>query len=415
MVHIRNGTSLPESYDSETHDLKSSGQRIRWFPHILPAPSDLEGRSIAHKLVALGHWNDDVESHLFSFLDLQITSRGDEVITSNMDMLGTYEHSGAVTDIGIADLETSGEMLVAIASSTGTICLARLLLPRLPGTSPADIQILDFPSEEQRLTPWVHPHNGPVVSVDIHADSRLVLSAGADGSLCVLDPAAADPQSTPAFKPCNSPGYISFCNARWCDSQQIVSVTSSSTISLWDMRQAPLPVLQSPKSWGLTGPSSGYSDVQAHWLDVHPSRPNVCAVGCSGGVVSVWDLRMQAQPLACSMCGQGDVWEVKFDVSEASTSAVHSQSSVVPSVLAATEGGLLSQLSDCKPGMASSGAYHTTKPAVSTLGLQHSGTLVCGYGSVNSFDVQSGDHGMRDVVCVTDSQELIYIRGGPEK
>jgi hypothetical protein len=61
MVQMSKVALNSESYDIETHDLKSSGQRIRWFPYIPPAPPDLDGRCISHKLVALGHWNDDVE------------------------------------------------------------------------------------------------------------------------------------------------------------------------------------------------------------------------------------------------------------------------------------------------------------------------------------------------------------------
>ena len=81
------------------------------------------------------------QGHLFSFLDLQVQTRGGEVVSTSVDMLGTWEHSGAVTDIAVADLASSGEMLLAVASSKGSVCLARLLLPRLPGTSPEDIQV----------------------------------------------------------------------------------------------------------------------------------------------------------------------------------------------------------------------------------------------------------------------------------
>ena len=44
------------------HDLRSCGQRVRWFPSTPAGPPDLAtGTSKAHKLVALGHWNDEVE------------------------------------------------------------------------------------------------------------------------------------------------------------------------------------------------------------------------------------------------------------------------------------------------------------------------------------------------------------------
>ncbi len=69
---------------------------------------------------------------------------------------------------------TGGEVLIAIASSRGAICLGRLLVPRLPGgTSPEDIQILDLAAEDQRLLPWAIPHKGAAVSVDIHAETKV--------------------------------------------------------------------------------------------------------------------------------------------------------------------------------------------------------------------------------------------------
>ena len=53
-------------YDSPSasihrHDLRSSGQRVRWFPYIPAGPPDMDNKCTAHKLIALGHWNDDVE------------------------------------------------------------------------------------------------------------------------------------------------------------------------------------------------------------------------------------------------------------------------------------------------------------------------------------------------------------------
>ena len=81
------------------------------------------------------------------------------------------------------------------------------------------------------------------------------------------------------------------------------------------MRQGPKPSVRAPSSWGVAGPSSrdpqlpAVSQAQARWLDVHPSRPNLCALGGSGGLVALWDLRMHAAPLAATV-GASEVWEV---------------------------------------------------------------------------------------------------------
>ena len=182
------------------------------------------------------------------------------------------------------------------------------------------------------------------------------------------------------------------------------------------------------------------AQLQAHWLDVHPSRPNVCAVGCSGGTVAVWDLRMQSAPLACTSAGRGcgDVWEVgilgtrlpwpvlshtrnpprtvlsiasrscsarppfctlqvRFDANEPTT-----QQSAVPSVLFATECGMLGRA--CSGTTAGDGGLVVSE-GESLLEPGHAA-------AVNSFDVEAGTTAGRDVVCVTDSCELVYVRRG---
>ena len=47
------------------HDLRSQGQRVRFFPAVPSGPPDLDNRSIAHCLLALGHWSDEVEVWLW--------------------------------------------------------------------------------------------------------------------------------------------------------------------------------------------------------------------------------------------------------------------------------------------------------------------------------------------------------------
>ena len=43
------------------HGLRTSGNCIRLFPFVPAGPPDLDMKSTAHKLCALGHFNDDVE------------------------------------------------------------------------------------------------------------------------------------------------------------------------------------------------------------------------------------------------------------------------------------------------------------------------------------------------------------------
>ena len=49
-----------------------------------------------------------MQGHLFSFVDLQVQTRGNEVVRTSLDMLGTWEHAGAVTDIAVSGGERGG-------------------------------------------------------------------------------------------------------------------------------------------------------------------------------------------------------------------------------------------------------------------------------------------------------------------
>ena len=50
---------------------------------------------------------------------------------------------------------------------------------------------------------------------------------------------------------------------------------------------------------------------QIHSIAVHPSRPDLCVSGGSGGLVALWDLRFASAPAAVDVSASGaDVWEV---------------------------------------------------------------------------------------------------------
>jgi len=93
--------------------------------------------------------------------------------------------------------------------------------------------------------------------------------------------------------------------------------------------------------------------------------------------------------------------QVRFDGNDSASS---NQQTSVPTVLFATEDGALAQASAAAvPGPESS---H---------GLEVSSTFIApsGHIAINSFDVEAGLSGGRDVVAVTDSCEPVYIsRGG---
>ncbi|KAG1657266.1 hypothetical protein FOA52_010837 [Chlamydomonas sp. UWO 241] len=377
--------------------MRSTGTRVRLFPFVPPGPADINGRVVSHKLAALGHWSDDVQSHLFSFVDLQVSTRDGALESTSLDTLGTWQHAGAVTDICLADLGGPGsEVLVATASSRGGICLARLSLPRVPGTSPEDVQIVDLASEDQRFTPWAVPHGAvSVVSVDVQPESKLILSASSDGGLCFLNPASSGEPAPEWLRKGGGLGYQPLAAARWADSALAVAADATGCLQLWDARRAPgtpagtAAVASSPKGWGCSGAAAGLPPAcrpHAQWLDVHASRPNLCCVGSGGGGVAVWDLRMTTKPISVRV-GGGEVWEARFDADEATCGRA---ASAVPPVLYCSEGGGL--------GLASSDGH---------AGLAPSGLLLSAPSGVTSFDVEAGG---QDIVATTDSQALVYVR-----
>lgn len=137
------------------HELQSIGRVVRWFPGVAPGPPDLDGRFTSHRLLALGHWSDEAEvgpprpawveppsstcmlrcapplhaappvrmlaavpcctpcrtpmrrvaacaqGNLVSFADVRVSTRNGHLVSSQLSMLGTWEHAGAVTDIQV--------------------------------------------------------------------------------------------------------------------------------------------------------------------------------------------------------------------------------------------------------------------------------------------------------------------------
>mmetsp|Transcript_6299 Transcript_6299/g.13867 ORF Transcript_6299/g.13867 Transcript_6299/m.13867 type:complete len:411 (+) Transcript_6299:89-1321(+) len=403
------------------HDLRTQGQCVRLFPPVPPGPPDLNGRITSNKLIAIGHWNDDIDSHLFSFSNLQVTTRNDSVSSIKLDTLGTWGHDGAVTDIQVADQGSSGEVLMAVALSTGGLVLGRLLLPRNPGTSIEDVQILDLPADDNMLLPSAVPHTAAINSVDLHPETKAILTAGADGCLCVLD--ASDPSASP-FKAASPGVYTSYTSARWADSQLFVTASSTGRLQMWDARAGPSPCLSAPAAWGAAGPRlrdpalPGALQQRISCLHVHPSRPNMCAAGTSGGAVAVWDLRFASAPASWAgeqELGGADVWEVRFDANEplalppATPSQQHphqQQQQPVPPVLFVSDSGVL--------GRVSSPSTSTVQHSAAAPGYLGSGleakTLLSHPFAINSFDVEASAG--RDVVCVTEDQQLIYVRRG---
>ena len=342
----------------------------------------------------MGHYSDEVDQQLFSFVDIEVASRRGSIVQTSIETLGSWIATGETRDISLADLDGSGQVLIGIASGSGAIMLLRLLVPRVPGVKAADIQILDLPQVDQKLLPWAIPHNSAASSIDIQrgSGSAVVLSAGVDGSLAVID-VQSDPANVPLFKPSGPLGYSSFVTAKWAGLNSIVSLSSSGQVEIWDTRKGPKPVLRAPPHWGASGPKGSGSEThlplaarscRPQCCSVHPARPDLAAIGCTNGLVALWDLRMQAEPLVSVRATGGGVTEVMFDpIGPAST----------PSFVYSTQDGVLAQA-------AAGGA---TGEGLNVVSIHEPSSS-----AINGFDLSGSD-----VVMVNDNQSIVYLKRQP--
>ncbi|KAJ9523347.1 hypothetical protein QJQ45_005397 [Haematococcus lacustris] len=353
------------------HQLRACVHRLRLLPSVFPGPPDLDGRTVHNKLFVCGLFSDELESHVLSVLNLRVTCRGSHVLHTSPERICTWELPAAATDIQVSDLE-GGWVQLSLGCSDGGLLLARLLLPRLPGSGPEDITQTHLPTDSasggERLQPQLRLHSGAISCVDTQPDTQAILTVGVDGAICVLPPdlaASAATDGSAAISAGEGPGH----HAPWRCSRG-----------------------------GLTSLTAGrWADTNV-FITVHPARPNLCATGAGGGCLALWDLRLASQPLMAHtpppsplspMCGAAagpDVWEVRFD-----TSAASMAKSTAPGMLFCTNDGTLGQ------------ATFSPTSSVSNSIAQ------CPH-SINSFDVDTSS-GPHDLLAVSDAGELVYVVG----
>lgn len=154
-------------------------------------------------------------------------------------------------------------------------------------------------------------------------------------------------------------------------------------------------------------------------LAVHPSRPNLCATGGTGGCVALWDLRFTSSPLSYAPPepGAGAVWDVAFDPLGHWQADAHAHTqSATPSVLYCNDDGILGRTHTLSANEAlaaqPNGLFgQAGQPAAQSSvqgGRLGSTTLQYQAGGISSFDVDRG-YG-QDLVCMTERQSLVYLR-----
>ncbi|GLC34636.1 hypothetical protein PLESTB_001239900 [Pleodorina starrii] len=474
----------PSAAQKREVSIDGIADRIRWLPTAPAGPADLDGRITNHAMVVWGQ-QDSQEDNYLVVHDLVITTRGNSVLRLEEEVVAAFTYQGKMTDLHVCD-QGGGQVTVLMGTTEGSLHLLRLRMPRTPGAGPKEVQLLEPPQgwpgpggsrqqgaergsgEEGELGVWLRPHRGAVAAVDMQQDTKNILTAGADGSLFVLDveevAAAASAAAVSAasamdadgdadgmavdtmdtgeqrrggaaggggaLPPGMAPykagtGCLGYTCARWVDRSLFVTSRTVGGLEMWDVRCPPTPVSRSPQEWGATGlgPADRGCHRVIHSLQVHPSRPDMCASGGSGGSVALWDLRAASRPLALTQLdvAAGPVWEVRFDTREGAqygADASGGQHAPLPSVLFCTEDGALCRVSAAEAAAAAASqpqAFGRTHvPAELTWQQERHGgrrggpqVLTQLPAAINSFDI-GGPFGT-DVVAVTGRQTLMYM------
>lgn len=154
------------------------------------------------------------------------------------------------------------------------------------------------------------PHVGRVAKVDVHGTGDALLSAGADGRVCLWDRSAPDRPHV-AVDAC---GALSFVDVRWSTRDTWLTASVDGATHAWDRRQASrTPTCTLPMH--VDGASGTW---EARCLHVDPPRPHLCYAGSRDGTVLVWDLRaprapFRMRPTTAASESLGDVWCVASD------------------------------------------------------------------------------------------------------
>ncbi|EFJ49489.1 hypothetical protein VOLCADRAFT_120749 [Volvox carteri f. nagariensis] len=454
---------MPVPSGAYKHEISIDGiaGRVRWLPSVPAGPPDLDGRLTNHAMVVWGQ-QDTGEDNFLVVHDLVVTSRGNSVLRVEEEVVVAFSYTSKMTDLHVCE-QGNGQVTVLLGTVDGSLHLLRLMVPRTPGAGPKEVQMLESPpgwpgpgqrgtGGSEELAVWLRPHRGALTAVDMQQDTKNILTAGADGSLFVLDieqvasasaSAGGDPDADadgmavdmdtgeqrraggaggalpPGILPYKAgSGCLGYTCARWVDRSLFVTSRTVGGLETWDVRCPPAPVSRTPQEWGATGlgPADRGCHRVIHALQVHPSRPDVCATGGSGGSVALWDLRAAARPLALTQpdIAAGPVWEVRFDTREGAqygAEASGGQQAPLPSVLFCTEDGALCRVSASDAAAAAAATPHFGRMEELTWQGSRRGApqiLTELPAAINSFDL-GGPFGT-DVVAVTGRQSLLYMQ-----
>jgi len=342
------------------------------------------------RILAVSEWSPEEKEDSLTFYNMEISQEGAYASPSGFDLLRRFPLDSPSTALQVADLGGGSGLLVS-GNSQGQISRIHFKLPPQTVTSAEDVKwegLDETSSSNEPLPPWLDAHAGPVSALDINVHTKEIVSTGQDGAVFLANPTATT--SADQFRAARP--TASYTAVKWASQMTFVTAGTTGGLEVWDVREGGRRAAsRSDLAWGHTGHSTldarQGTGRRITCLDVHPSRPHLCATGSSAATAAVWDLRFQAAPVSRSAgptC-HGDATDIHFD-SRATDSAA------TPAVLLTTDDGVLLGTS------ADLGAAQTPS-RMSELIKTPDGLVSF------AVDLSSGE----DVFCLTDAECILYL------
>lgn len=225
-----------------------------------------------------------LQEYQLTLADLAVAYVASDVAqTPAFNVLASFRTPAAPAALACAEVVGSA-VTVVIALADGSLSRLRMQVPTIPGSHPESVQLREEDFEEDALATWMQCHNGPATAIGIEtgSGSGTVLSAGADGRICLTRMDAESPDAPITFY--DSHAAITFTQAQWASPNTCVTTSQQGVVHAWDLRS------------GAAGPTHSLSldSGQRHpllSLCVNPAQPHTLACGSSNGEVALWDLR----------------------------------------------------------------------------------------------------------------------------
>ncbi|VFQ96056.1 unnamed protein product [Cuscuta campestris] len=299
---------------------------LRWLPRL----------SAFHRHIILAAFDHDTSSPSFQLLTLSQPLHSDlEPEIPQLTVESSLSTASRITSL--KSCPTSNKSLITAATFSGSLLV--LSADLMNGSLNVEASVSDKAF-----------HSGPISGIDVSENGSDVVSVGEDGKVNLINMEGGIGGQKVKFQNVfGNNGLVSYQAVKWASPVEFVTGGLGFSLQWWDLRHPGGPVYHFKRDWN-HGTTSGI----VHSIDIHPSRKHACLAGGSSGTVFVWDLRRQ-QSIALSGMGtrdaliqpplESDVWEVQYDCTHFSRSALSSASCYLPAMICSEDGilGVLEQ------------------------------------------------------------------------